>query len=336
MPVLTKRTRSDSCPNCGHNFISDNSDNNYCPDCGQENNNPRVSLSRLVKEVIQSFVSFDSKFWRSVKSLLFSPGTITKNYIDNKRQRYTSPVKLFLIVSAFSLTISVLVDKSFVNKPRENELRSDSISFSDQFDVMNDSVKYDFAEFPLTMLIKSHPVSVADLRKLKLTSQDSVNVWLESQGFGDNMLTRLIANNAKKEISSELTRPEMANFAGKINNILLFFLIPVSSLIFYLALYKKGRMYYDVLIFTLHSVTALIIFNLAFFTIINLWNMWGRSELYHDFTYFVIFAFVLNIIPAAKKVFRYSWSSVVLRMLAALLVLLFISIVLQRVLLTYW
>lgn len=330
-----KKIKSASCPNCSFDFSSDLTHYNYCPNCGQENNNPRVSLSRQISELVRSFTNFDSKFWFSLRILLFNPGKITKNYIENKRERYTSPVRMFLIVTAFSLSVSILVNKSFNRNSGQSEFASDTLSFSEQFDKESDSVKYNFIDFPLSILVKNYEVSIAELRELKHISKDSVSQWLVNHSFSNNALTRLIALNAKREISSDKTWKQSADFAGSVNNILIFLLIPVSSLVFFLVFFSSERMYYDVFIFTIHSFTVLIIFNMIFFTVSNAFNIWGRTSMYHDFTFFILFAFILNLIPASKYVFGYNWLTAFIRMLTAMVLLMFTSLILQRVLLTY-
>ncbi|HMS63767.1 MAG TPA: DUF3667 domain-containing protein [Ignavibacteria bacterium] len=334
--MVKKRIKSRSCPNCGYNFGKIADLINYCPECGQENNNPRVALYRQILEFIKSLTNFDSKFWYSLKTLMFKPGTITKDYIENKRERYTSPVKMILIITAFSVSVSVIVNKSFNGNSGKSEFKADIMSFSEQFDLESDTIKYDFADFPLSLLVDDHDVSVSALRDLKHISKDSIGNWLENNRFSNNILTRLIASNAKREITSDKTWEQSANFAGSVNNILVFLLIPLSSVVFFLVFYSKERMYYDVFIFTVHSFIALIIFNMIFFTIMNFNNFWGRDSIFQDFTFFIIISFILNIIPACRKVFGYSNLSSIIRMVVAMVILLFLSLILQRILLTYW
>ena len=43
--------------------------------------------------------NFDAKFWNTIIPLLISPGKVSRDYIDGKRQRYTNPFRFYLTVS---------------------------------------------------------------------------------------------------------------------------------------------------------------------------------------------------------------------------------------------
>lgn len=88
--------RSNECLNCGQPLdLSDV----YCPYCSQLNSTKSLSLKDFITEFFSSLVSYDSRLRYTISDLLFRPGTITKNYINGKRMRYTNPFRFFLSVS---------------------------------------------------------------------------------------------------------------------------------------------------------------------------------------------------------------------------------------------
>ncbi|MGB6228905.1 MAG: DUF3667 domain-containing protein [Litorimonas sp.] len=71
----------------------------YCHSCGNKNDNYRRSVFSLVIEMIQNITAIDSRMWRSLKSLLLKPGTMSRSYADGARTKWTSPVRFFLATS---------------------------------------------------------------------------------------------------------------------------------------------------------------------------------------------------------------------------------------------
>ena len=91
-----QRRKSNLCPNCQTPLVSGE---NYCPQCGQENSNKDVSLKILISDFIEDYFTFDSKFFNSLRPLIFKPGEMTRHFLDGKRKRYIQPIRLFLFLS---------------------------------------------------------------------------------------------------------------------------------------------------------------------------------------------------------------------------------------------
>jgi hypothetical protein len=70
----------------------------YCQACGQKGR-PSLHLHEFVHELVHEFLHFDSKIWRTLKHLMFFPGTLTREYAAGRRARYVGPVRLFLVAS---------------------------------------------------------------------------------------------------------------------------------------------------------------------------------------------------------------------------------------------
>jgi len=62
----------------------------------------RLNLSG--QPVLDHFIHFDGKLFRTLMPLFFLPGRVPKDYLENKRGRYIKPLKLYLgsIALAFS------------------------------------------------------------------------------------------------------------------------------------------------------------------------------------------------------------------------------------------
>lgn len=86
-----KRRKFTQCPNCGYTFEEVN---NYCPNCGQENHDLNVPVKHLVWEFLEGTLHYDTKFWVTLKYLLFRPGLLTEKFNTGQRASYVPPIRL--------------------------------------------------------------------------------------------------------------------------------------------------------------------------------------------------------------------------------------------------
>lgn len=100
--------RGEKCLNCNHPL--DKSDK-FCPNCSQLNSTKKLHFNDLFKEFFGSIFAYDSRIVRTLKVLLFKPGTISKEYIEGKRMRYANPFRFYLSVSIVFFLLSGLFSK---------------------------------------------------------------------------------------------------------------------------------------------------------------------------------------------------------------------------------
>ena len=85
---------SAACMNCGTELMGP-----FCYYCGQPDKNFMRFFPVLLRELLEDFMDFDSRFMRTIKPLLFSPGRLTRDYLDGKRFRYVPPLRLYIFSS---------------------------------------------------------------------------------------------------------------------------------------------------------------------------------------------------------------------------------------------
>lgn len=88
--------RSTECLNCYHPL--DRSDQ-YCPNCSQLNSTKKLTFNDFFNEFFAGIFAYDSRFYRTLRVLLFKPGKISKDYIEGKRVRYANPYRFYLSAS---------------------------------------------------------------------------------------------------------------------------------------------------------------------------------------------------------------------------------------------
>jgi hypothetical protein len=86
--------RAVACRNCDAEMQG-----NFCAACGQENTDYRVSLRRLLGDLVDEVFQLESRLWRSLWALFRHPGLLTREYNAGRRVRYTTPLRLYLIAS---------------------------------------------------------------------------------------------------------------------------------------------------------------------------------------------------------------------------------------------
>jgi hypothetical protein len=120
------------CPNCGVSF---NPEDKFCTNCGQKASLPGLSLISLIKEYIDIVFNFEYRLWISFLHL-FIPGKLSTQFFAGKRQKYLSPLRIFLIsglihFALFGHWVNNKFDKqlsSFENYIQVNAFREQFIS----------------------------------------------------------------------------------------------------------------------------------------------------------------------------------------------------------------
>ena len=323
-----KRRKSAKCLNCGNRLSSKH---NYCPACGQENTNKRVSFGLLLKDFIKDNFEIDSKLAGSIKPFLFKPGFLTKAYNEGKRAEYIAPVRLYLIISIlyfFLLTFESKKEAFNEGKPNysqqtvydDDKLRKTTgwaIGIGDED--KSDTTKQD------TIYTDSEDRSeIENSGTLTLSTSDKVNIdfelgdlenmvndenfdpgfFLDTLGIERNFYTLLLANKAVK-----LIRQKGEGFMNDLVeniSIMMFFLLPLFALLLKIIYIRRSKFYIEHLIFSLHlhSFTFLMLF-LSLLAYI----LFSKS-----FLLYVLLILFVYALFAFKKVYEQRWFKTVLKM----------------------
>jgi uncharacterized protein DUF3667 len=99
------------CLNCGADLHG-----RYCHACGQKAVGLHVGVHDFVHEATHEFLHLDGKILSTVKLLVLRPGQLTKEFIEGRRVRYITPLRLYLTFSVLFFALAALAppDRSIV------------------------------------------------------------------------------------------------------------------------------------------------------------------------------------------------------------------------------
>lgn len=204
---MKKRRKKSYCFNC-NNALS--REDNFCRKCGQENHDKKASLKSLVNDFLGDYFTFDSKIWRSLKLLCFSPGQLTLHYSEGKVTDYVRPIRLALFLSlVYVVSFSMFLDNTAPLIPNDGVMLNDELSAEERY----------------VEVIKNYS-SIDEYLEEEKPKESALNVLLQKG------VLNIVGGN--KNIFNE-TLKKSAN--------LLLFLFPVLGLVL-MASFWRNKMYY--------------------------------------------------------------------------------------------
>lgn len=83
-------THETACLNCGAGLVGA-----YCAACGQHAHLHRT-IGALFHDILHGVLHFEGKTWSTLPKLVWTPGDLTRRYIEGERVRFVSPMAMFL------------------------------------------------------------------------------------------------------------------------------------------------------------------------------------------------------------------------------------------------
>lgn len=290
--MARKRIKKDYCTNCQYEFQADE---NYCPECGQENNNPIKSTKQFSQDLVDDLLQIDNRFFRSIIPFLFRPGKLTNEYINGRRKRFAPPIRIYLIWSfiyffIFSIEFKRTTGLDDINKSNKTLIQENKESFDDNIKILPDSSER-FLQISDSLIKYMPNADSTEIRKLanRIAARedsetdtlednqniDKINVNIGNESFSFGKMTRLAARDGitEDEVMDSLnmnknnfnrllvhqtirlanaTPRELTNEALEKIPIILFFILPVFSLLLKLVYMTQKRFLVEHFIFTLH------------------------------------------------------------------------------------
>jgi hypothetical protein len=101
------------CLNCGSTLNGP-----FCSHCGQRAAPPHPTLHELGGDALNEFAGWDGKFAETLRLLLKKPGQLTLDFLEGKRARYISPLRLYLSCSVVYFLIEASTPNARVTTSR--------------------------------------------------------------------------------------------------------------------------------------------------------------------------------------------------------------------------
>lgn len=102
-PLLTNQH---TCKNCQTELQGE-----YCHRCGQQDKQYMRSIFAVVGDLFGEIGHWDSRFYRTLRGLFFSPGFLSLEFVRGRHASYVPPLRLYFFISL----ISFMVFTSFIH-----------------------------------------------------------------------------------------------------------------------------------------------------------------------------------------------------------------------------
>ncbi|WKV10537.1 DUF3667 domain-containing protein [Marivirga harenae] len=294
------KNKTTNCLNCGEQLTPDQ---NYCPNCGQENSDKKLPLGAFIKDFFSNYISFDTILFKTLNPFIFRPGKLTKAFNAGKRRRYINPIRLYLIFSLFYFfMISLTVPKDLIDSGLRSVVNQKSIT---------DSLKVE----ELDSLGIQQLINKAEQNKVA-NKEDSINKWatLKYWAADENLSDEEFEAKLDKVGGSIEIIPASYKRSFVLNSsmftyqairnlpLMMFFFLPVFAFILYL-LFMKKRYYIEHLIHGLHlHAFAYFIYGLAILLI----SLFSTAE---EWIIFLSFVWVsIYTLFSIKRLYQNSWT----------------------------
>jgi len=240
----------------------------YCHNCGQKNFPRRQDIGDFIVNFISSFYSFESKFFKTFRFLLFRPGRIINDYNAGKRESYFHPARMYVFLSfIFFLILSFIPDedKLDINSNGKKLSEKEKAQLIDSLSMSMDSIKlaFDTINWGNTKFSNNDPKTLAEYDSLENLKAPNARDGAIERYFTEKFIKL-------KQESGDDTQVILKNFFQSfLDNIprMIFLLLPVFALILKLLYIRRDFYYSEHLVFSVFFYDFMYLagsFNLIF------------------------------------------------------------------------
>jgi hypothetical protein len=207
------------CPNCGHGIAGSD---RFCPSCGQEHRDLRVPFKHLMEQAVEGVFHLDARVFRTMRSLLFRPGSLTVAYLEGRRKQFVAPVRLYLVISLlFFFVISLSGSRRHGEHPGEAAGNGISMTYE--------------------------TLQSSELRYKSATQVDSL---MRAKGMRNTLVDRYIVHQLARIENDGME--DFLHLFFKSWSYLMFLLMPLFAALMHWIFRKGGRYYGESVIAAIH------------------------------------------------------------------------------------
>lgn len=127
------------CRNCGTAI-----DGQYCKSCGQREGRGDLHFAEAATDIMGDVVTWDSRVWRTLFSLLFRPGFLSAEFNAGRRMRYMPPFRLYIVVSFLMfLVISLTAGDAVISGEWDDDSSDSVVTLGVELDSPSDDASTD-------------------------------------------------------------------------------------------------------------------------------------------------------------------------------------------------
>ena len=315
------KNNNEFCLNCGTKLLD-----TFCHHCGQKDLPRRQSMRELIENFIGSFYSFESKFFKTFRYLLFKPGFLPEEYTKGKRESYYHPARAYVFISfVFFLLFFSLPDDEEESKPmtaqQEQELNKnleklDSLKVDSivnkwvpenaKVTGLGDSIKKEIKKEKEGKRKLNTGFSLTPTEYKTVAQYDAAQQLLPEEKrdgwFMRKINTRTIELNNKykgddgmKKFGKDFTDSFKSNFST-----VLFYLLPIFALLFKLLYIRRDFYYSEHLVFSIYYYNFFYLAG-SIYMLIDLipWMGW--------LTVLIVLWIIAYLFLAMKRIYKQSW-----------------------------
>jgi len=102
--LRSPEARSARCLNCNTELVGP-----FCAQCGQRDIPPYPSVRELVTDAFWELSGWDGRFAATVRAMIRAPGQLTLDFLEGRRARFISPLRLYLLASLLYFLVAAAV-----------------------------------------------------------------------------------------------------------------------------------------------------------------------------------------------------------------------------------
>lgn len=244
-------------------------ENRFCPNCGQENIEPRKTFYQLFIHFFKDLTHYENAFWKTIKNLILKPSALTKEYLSGKRMSYLAPVRLTIFISFITFFILTVFPKETNSTPVVKDEKVEK-KVTNKDSNSDESLKETKKEG--LFLGGEFYKSLKELDSLQTFREPEKKLSPVQYWFTKKILI-VTENNTPEEVIEKFQESFVRNLPK-----VLFLYMPVFSFFLWLFQDKKKWYYFDHGIFTLHYFSFLLLIILIVFLLEKIVSLFGESS----------------------------------------------------------
>jgi hypothetical protein len=199
----------------------------------------------MLNEALEAVIELDMRVIHTFPKFVFLPGRLTKEYINGRRKRYIRPFRLYLFTTFLLFTVLALTAGQSFRFPFDPEM---SAAQADTVQMESRGEAADTAAAAAAPSVFGSPEQREEWAETIEKNPDAVNVQ-----FGDPKTQARLERILRVKVAEALRNPR--DLIGSMIDrgpYAMFLMLPIFALLLKLLYVRRGRLYVEHLIFSLH------------------------------------------------------------------------------------